>query len=409
MMSFRRSVATATAGNIAFAALQWSTLIAVAKLGAGADLGTFAIAQALVSPVLALAGMNLRAIQATDFSRPIALASYSSFRWLSSISAAVACILVAAVSFGRHEAVSATTIMAISKVFEARSDLFHGQFQRAGRHDLIARSLILRGSTTVAAMAATLVATGSLTIALVAVAATSAVVAQVVDAALVKTIDKHNGASAAPLALLLVGWPMGVVLGANTLILNLPRFVIADRVNLEAVGTFASISYFIVAGSAVANAVAQAASPRLAALAAIGGMDEFKRLACQVVALLALVGAAGVVVAYGLGEEILGLVYSPAVAQQVDLLYAIMWAGVAVYCATGPGACLTALREFKFQGVVAVGNVVVMGIASVTLVSAFGLVGGAMAIGVTHVFKGVVLTWRVVKVVRRNPAAPADR
>ena len=66
MTSLRSNVAWALAGNVGYAACQWAVLVVVARLGSAADVGRLALGLALSAPVMILANLQLRAVQATD-------------------------------------------------------------------------------------------------------------------------------------------------------------------------------------------------------------------------------------------------------------------------------------------------------------------------------------------------------
>src|SRR5262249_26993039 len=71
--------------NMLYAAVQWGTLVALAKLGTPVTLGYFGLALAIATPSTMLAGFGLRAMQATDVQRRYAFADYLHLRLLGNL------------------------------------------------------------------------------------------------------------------------------------------------------------------------------------------------------------------------------------------------------------------------------------------------------------------------------------
>ena len=60
------NVLWALIGNVGYTAFQWGILICIAKLGSAADVGKFALGLAVTAPVITLANLHLRVLEATD-------------------------------------------------------------------------------------------------------------------------------------------------------------------------------------------------------------------------------------------------------------------------------------------------------------------------------------------------------
>ena len=126
MTALRRNAAWALAGNAGYAACQWGILMAVAKSSAPADVGRFALALAITSPVLMLTNLQLRAVQATDARGRTPFGAYLGVRLVSIVVAWAAIgLLVAA---GRHAAAAAALVAAaaLAKGLEAGADVLVG-------------------------------------------------------------------------------------------------------------------------------------------------------------------------------------------------------------------------------------------------------------------------------------------
>jgi O-antigen/teichoic acid export membrane protein len=397
MASLKKNIGASFIGNIVYALSQWLLLIILAKLGDEKVIGVYALALAVVSPIFSLGNMNLRAVQATDAETAVSFTSYARFRHLTSLISILVCFLVAAFVYrGNLDTCFAIFCLAFYKYFESQSDLVHGYLQKMERMDLIAYSIMLRGFFNLIIIGTAYYFTHDLIQALAISIIKSWMIYFIYDARNFRrfaTGQTHLTKNS--LELFKIAWPLGIVIFANTLNLNIPRYFIAEYYDEAMVGVFASISYFIVAGSTLVNAVGQSAIPRLAKYG-YTNLRQFRLLSRQVFLLITLVGMVGVLIAQYLGVMILQLVYTTTIAAYYPLFVQIMWAGVAIYSSTAIGCSLTALRDFKSQSVFSVINMLIMLVSSWYLIREFGLPGAAAAIGLTHVIK-LLMAWLRVR------------
>ena len=402
MSSIKKNIGASFIGNLVYALSQWLLLIALAKIGGERVVGVYALALAVASPVFALGNMNIRAIQATDCVGSVSFSSYARFRLLTSSISISICIFVAAVVYGNKPDICfAIVCLAFYKYFESKSDLVHGYLQSKEKMNLISQSIMLRGITNALVIILMYYATYDLVKALAISVFNSWVIYYFIDAQNHRRLyKKKDRKSKTVWQLFVISWPLGVVVFANTLNLNIPRYFIIEYYDEAMLGVFASISYFIVAGSTLVNAIGQSAVPRLAKYG-VFDIESFRKLSRHVFLLIILVGMLAVLFVEYLGQFILQHVYTTNIALHHLLFVQIMWAGVAVYASAAVGCSLTALRDFKSQSVLAVVSLFVMLVSSWWLINKYGLSGGAAAIGLTHLVKLIIAWFRVRYLVKR--------
>lgn len=402
MKSLKKNIGVSFIGNIVYALSQWLLLVILAKLSGEEILGVYALALAVVSPVFALANMNLRALQATDAEKTVHFDCYGRFRRLSSLIAILICSAIAVIIYRDKLDISLSIIcLSFYKYFESQSDLVHGFLQKRERMDLIANSIMARGFSNVLVMATTYYFTHELTYALAVTIIKSWAIYYFIDRRNYRRLYQDQPCDYKTVSeLFRVAWPLGIVIFANTLNLNIPRYFIALYYGESLVGIFAAISYFIVAGSTLVNAIGQSAVPRLAKQG-LKNLPAFQTLSRQVFLLITLVGMVGVLIAQYLGDWILRLAYTNTISEYHVLFVQIMWAGVAVYSSTAIGCSLTALRDFKSQSLFAIINVLVMLFSAYWLTNKYGLTGAAAAIFITYFIK-LIMAWLRIKHILKN-------
>jgi O-antigen/teichoic acid export membrane protein len=380
--SLRSSFAWTFAGNAVYGAGQWAILSLFAKLGGGEMLGQYALAVAVTTPALMLSHLNLRAVLATDMEHRHPLGDYVAVRLFAS-ALGLAAIAVMAATAGSWTLGAAILFTGVAQTAENLSDTYYGALQRRDRMDRIARSMMAKAGLAVLALAAALVLTRDLAAATGAIAAGRILVLLVYDRPRGSAGESTAGSGRrAQWTILRTALPLGVVLMLVSLNSNLPRYAIEHRLGTRELGAFAAVASFMTAGSAVVNALGQAATPRLARAFSERDRARFLRLCRQLGAVVLALGAAGVAVAAVAGKIILSVLYRPEYAAYSGILVAVMAAALAGYVAATFGYIITSARAFHVQMPLFCAVAAASGAASWLLVPRFGLAGAAMALAI---------------------------
>ena len=161
----RRSVggnfAWTLSSGLVYALAQWGVLVACARLGTMELLGEFALGLALTAPVMLLARMNLRTLQATDARGAYGFEHYLGLMVLNVLGGVLLCCAIGWLAGYPARACLVIVLLALAKGFEALSEVFYGALQKAERMIFIARSLIAKSVLSVVLVALALGATGS--------------------------------------------------------------------------------------------------------------------------------------------------------------------------------------------------------------------------------------------------------
>lgn len=391
-LSLRRNFSWTFAGNFVYAGCQWGMLMVMAKLGTPEMVGQFAMGLAVTAPVILFANLHLRGVQATDARGEFLFGDYLALRLLTT-AVALAVIAVIALGGGYREVAPVILAVGATKALEAISDAFYGLLQHRERMDMIARSMMIKGPTMLAALGATVRLTGSCAWGAAALAGTGALVLITYDIpAGLRVLRQGHGEPSFRLRweparlvrLARLALPLGFVMMLISLNANIPRYLIRREGGDRQLGLFAAMAYLVVAGDMVVAALGQAASPRLARLHATGDRPAFRRLLLRLVGLGALGGAAAVVAILIAGRELLNLIYSSDYAAYADVLAWIMAAAALGFVASFLGYGLTATRNFgRFVLPFCVVTTVAAASAAL-LIPRFGLAGAAWSMGATN-------------------------
>jgi O-antigen/teichoic acid export membrane protein len=372
-------------------------LVVLAKVGSALMVGQFALGLAVATPVITFANLQLRGVQATDARGQYRFGDYLGLRLITTTLAFLVIGGIALLSRDRRDTALVVVAVGLAKALESISDVIYGLLQQHERMDRIAKSMMLKGPLSLAALGAGTVLTGSVLWGAVGLAGAWGLILlryDIPSGTLVLTAMPDGGSSAPAMvwrALVCPPWqlrrlaglawlalPLGCVLMLISLQPNIPRYFVEQH-GERALGIFAAIAYLQVASTTVVNALGQAASPRLSKYYAAGNAQAFRMLLFKLVGFGAVFGTAGVVVALVAGREVLTLLFRPAYARQ-DVLVLLMVAAGIGYVASFLGYGMTAARYFRVQLPLVALVAGVTAIACAWLVPSDGLRGGATAL-----------------------------
>ena len=254
-------------GNVVYAGTQWGILVLLARLGSPAAVGQFSLGLAIAAPVMLFAGLQLRAVQATDARFQFQFRDYAGLRILMTVFG-MAVIAGLGITLYRGETALAVAAFAVSKGVESLSDVIYGLWQQRERMDLIAKSLMLRGCLALSASAACLLIFHSVWIAVCGMAAVWAGVFAAFDiphgiAVAAETqqtlMPRFSRAHMRPLARLSL--PLGIVTMLISLNSSIPRYAISHFRTVGELGVFSALGYTLTAGSMIVSALGHPPRP----------------------------------------------------------------------------------------------------------------------------------------------------
>ncbi len=391
-LSLSLNVSWTLAGNVIYAACQWGMLVILAKLGSPEILGRFALALAVTAPVFMLTNLQLRAIQATDVVDRYDFRDYLALRLLSVALALVVILSTAAFSHYPPETAPVIFVTSLAKAFESVSDAIYGLVQKHERMDLIARSMILKGSASIVAFAGVVALTGSLVWAVAGMACAWCMVLLAYDLGLMsqfapsyvlnpgRRVFGPRWSLSISLRLARLALPLGLTMMLISLNTNVPRYFIQHYAGQRSLGFFAALAYLMVAGNLVITALGQAAVARLAGYYAAANLRAFRALLLRLCGLAGILGMGGVLVALVAGKQILRLLYRSDYAGFSDVFIYLMIAAGIGYVASIVGYGMTAARLFSPQPLLFSIVLALSTLASFRWVPVYGLRGAAFAL-----------------------------
>ena len=385
--SLKRNFGWALAGNLIYQGSQWLNLVILAKLLSVADVGRFALALAICSPITSFSALNLRAVQVTDARNEHRFGNFLAVQLLSSVTAML--VLIGIAVFGGYESETAWLIVVVGmgQAVILTRDVFIALNQKLERMDKVAMSKTLLAASSLTALSSVVWLTHDLLWGVVAMQVAKCAVFLLWDLrsswGLVRVeLNEQPSQYLRPiwtvrtmLSLIWLALPLGVTALLLNLMNNIPRYFIAAYLGDEALGYFAAIMSLVMAGMMVIQAAALAVLPRLSRYFVEDG-HAFLRLFGKLILLSAALGVLGLLTVLTAGEEILRLVFSPEYADYTELFVWSMTFGAIAYVVTFLGFGLTAMRVFRIQPIANFVALVVTGMIAWLMIPAWGVLAG---------------------------------
>ncbi len=389
-LTLRKNFVWTFVGNSVYAVCQGGIVVVLAKLGTPEMLGQFALGLAVCAPVITFTNLALRPVQATDARQEKQFGHYLALRLVTvPLALMMIAVIVLAVGYARNTAL-VILVVGVAKALESVSDVFYGLLQQHERMDRIAKSMIGKGLLSLVALTIGVYLSGRLVWGVASLAAAWALVLLLYDmrsSALLLTAAPRGDTSmssthlrplwerSALIGLAKLSLPLGFATMLVSLNANVPRYFIAHILGERELGIFAAMAYFQMPGLAVVNALAQAASPRLAKYYSHGNSVAFRKLLLKLVGIGVLLGGVVVLMALAAGRELLTLLYRPEYAEHTNVFVWLMVAAAIGHAGSFLGYGVTASRYFKIQPFILLISVVFTTTLCLQLIPLHGLLG----------------------------------
>lgn len=400
MKSLRSNFSWTLAGNLVYGGCQWGMMVAVARVGTPAMVGAYAYAQALTAPVILFSNLQLRSIQATDSAERYSFGHYLALRILTTIAAFALILGLAAVPGHSKEVVMVTLLVGLAKSVESMSDVYFGFLQHHELMSRIAKSMMIKGPLSLAAITATVYFTHSIVAGAAAVLCAWTLVYLLYDSGSTRLTPHVSGrpqwswVQLRELAVL--SFPLGITMLLISFNANLPRYFLEHFQGEKSLGLFSVLATLQTAGSLVVMALGNSAAPRLAKYYDEGNWEQFRKLILQLTALCSGLGLAALAAAAIAGDTLVGLVFGKIYAGQNTTLLWIA-AGAAVSFASSIfGYAATASRRIAFQPKVCAVAAIITAAGCYLLVPRYGGTGAAVATFVATLVSLILYYWSFV-------------
>ena len=395
-----RSALWLVSSNFFYAACQWATIVALAKLGEPVGVGHLGLALAVATPTILLTSLGLRTVQATDTIRRYTFAEYLVLRLALDVVAAVAIGAAAVLGVVEPAAVAILVPIGVAKIAEATSETCYGSAQRHERMRFVAVSRAARGAIGLVALVAVVALGGTLAAGTWALAAAWTAFLVFVDLPTAGALEPifARPRRGAIWRLTRESAPLGGVNGLFAAGQSLPRYLLGLSHGAAAVGYLTALGAVLPALLQLAAAICHAAAPRLGR-AAVGDPRRYRRLVLELVGGFGAMGGLLVLAAALAGDRFLALAYDVDYAAYHGTFVVVVAAAAVAVVNEVFYFALIASRRTRLQLALECVAIVVTTIGALALVPRFGVAGAALATAAATVTRAslaafLVLRWR---------------
>jgi O-antigen/teichoic acid export membrane protein len=199
--------------------------------------------------------------------------------------------------------------------------------------------------------------------------------------------------------------PLGFVTMLISFNANIPRYFIQGHLGAYQLGIFAAITSFQKAAPTVVQALGRSASPRLAKYHAANNARAFRRLTLRLAGIGALLGSAGVLVAFVAGRQILTLFYGAEYVLPGLFILVMIDAGLD-YISTMLLFVITSARYLRIQLPLYLLTTGTIALACFLLVPSARLQGAAIASIIAELVRlagSLAAVWHALRSLHRHP------
>ncbi|HLH38561.1 MAG TPA: lipopolysaccharide biosynthesis protein [Bryobacteraceae bacterium] len=394
-LSLRRNFMWTLVGNIFYALCQWAIIIVLAKLTTPLMVGQFSLGLAISTPVIMLANLQLKVVQATDVHRAYRFSEYLGLRTVTTTLAFFVIVAIAGVISHEPKTMLVVIAVAVAKSIESMSDVFYGLFQLHDHLDQTGTSMMIRGALSVTAMSTALYFTRDVLWGVSAMALAWFTSLLLFDARRGQRflateaqtpgwierwkLLKPRYTFSRQWTLTRIAFPLGIVMTLASLNMNVPRYFVQSAMGETDLGVFSIMAYTMTAISTVVDAMRAAAVPKLARYYVNGKMDSFRSLLAKMGGMAAALGVLATLGILWLGSQVLLVLYGPDYASYAGVL---VWLTAASGCSAVASLLMGGLdssKRFRVQVPMFVAVVATNAIGCAILVPRFGLTGAAIA------------------------------
>ena len=395
-LRLRRAISYSIAGQLGYVISQMVVLTALARMRGPEAVGEFGLALALTTPAFMLITMGGKGSQASDVTQRYSFAEYAGLVVAIATLATAASITAGVFLAPTRSALLIVIVVALTKAAEAISTLSYGALHQAGRPDMVAISLLIRGLLTAGLFVLLLFLGATTAVAFLAQLVVWTVLASARDYPLASGIAA--GSVVRPSTNRSRIWqlaretaPLGASDLASSLMVSLPRLFVERSLGLSAVGLLTVVNYFQQAGTMLFSAMSLVLVNRFARLRQSNAQANLKRTLLALFTFASVCSLVGLLIAWLAGKWVLVNLFGAEFGSAHLLLMIVGIAVCANLYGTIPLSLLQAERRYSTLLLRALATVAIAVVLLAVCVPRWGLIGAGYAITATALLRLAIL------------------
>lgn len=322
----KKSISWTTLASFTLALSKFLMIWLIAKELSTYSVGIYAIATAIISPIMLLANMRLRTIYVKN-NEGNSIHNFLKARTLIAVLSIIVILIISALFY--REVWMIFFFVALMRALDLYADLLYGVLQRDNNLKLAAQYLIGKQLLLTVVFAIALLVTRDLLVALV-YQTICQIIYTWIEKKTIAVNTTSNETSISLKSLLLIGLPLGftqLIVSLNTFI---PRYILENIDGATILGYFTIISYITVLSNIVIGSITQSFLRPLSKLTAVNKRNQLKNILYKKLYGISLVLFLLLfIVVYFFGEIVLTIVFDSSYAQYSTALllmtFCVFW------------------------------------------------------------------------------------
>lgn len=410
-LSLRRNFSWVFVGTVVYNVALWAMLLIIVKLGTAGQVGVYALARAVVTPVNYFTGLHLRPALVADVRHEHSYGHYIGLRICTGcVTLLISTSIAFAADYQRETRIMIVLVALGASIYGVR-DIFLAIVQKHECMNYCGRSQVILAVLSLTAFAAVFATTRSLSASIGALLCARMCVLLTYDVPVTRLVlarlsppdvSTSLAPSWLPGRLVMLGLktlPLGIAITLVSLCSSIPCYFLQGWHGETALGYYGALVSIIGAGMVIMNTVGMAASPRLARYY-VDDRRSFVSLVCRLQLIGVAAGVLSILAVMVFGRPLLGILFKPEYADYAPQFILLTVAMALMFLASFLGQAMTASRAFNFMlyswGFT---GVVSLGFAGV-LIPEYGITGACwtfLASSCSAVLALAVALWAVLR------------
>ena len=314
-MDYKKQAIYNTAGNLIYMACLWVMSVLVARISGFSDAGTFSIAMTIGNIFYFIAMYGIRSFQASDVKEEYGDVIYFKTRVVTVLISILGCCIYLIICDYDAYTSLAVLIYTIFRGIEALSDVIFGELQRVGHLEVSGISMSIKGVISVVVFSIILMYTQNLDFALLGIVIIALLFLIFYD---YKGYVKYRSPSRKKdqgnvMELLIKGFPMLLTTVFPIVVTAIPRLALEQYYGTEMLGIYSSIATPTVLLTTI---IPNMLCPFMTYYGICYQKGQYKKLLLMMwisIFCSALLGALACILAYFLGDIVMGTIFGDAI------------------------------------------------------------------------------------------------
>ncbi|WP_339200407.1 oligosaccharide flippase family protein [Peribacillus sp. FSL P2-0133] len=378
-------------GNIIYALSQWIIITIIARFGSTADLGVYSLGLAITAPIVLFFSFQLRTFLATDSNNEYNFAQYFGGRIIHLTISFILIIPIAFLYSNNIETILVIILLGIIKYFEGLSDICMGLYQKKSKIDIIGKSQMYRGISSIVAVGILYFYTRSLIFSLLGLLIVMIVRLVNYDLKHLKPLGEFTPVfDRSSIQLMKMAFPLGVVSLISSLNTNIPKYFLEYFSGTEEVGIFSALYYILIASNMLITPISLLVAPGIANAYKQNKIKKFLKVNLQLSMVSVIVSLLIITLIVLQGEFILNILYGSKYTPYNDSFIIISSSLIFGFLTTFFTVSIVAARAIQIQPIMNLIVTIVTIISSYYFISTDGINGASYTLLISRMFQALL-------------------